>query len=131
MKAFLRSVCFSLVILPIGASMAAPAVPTMPATPPAMPAASPALPATPAMPAKSMVDINSADATMLESLPGVGPTKAQAIVDYRTKNGPFQSAADLEKVPGIGPKTMEQLTPLITAKPPMPAVPTTPAGVKK
>ena len=74
-----------------------------------------------------MVDINSADATQLESLPGIGPAKAKAIVDYRTQNGPFQSTADLEKVPGIGPKTMEQLAPLIMVKPGLPSLP----GVKK
>jgi len=54
------------------------------------------------------VDINSADAKALEALDGVGPAKAAAIVDYRAKNGPFKSAADLEKVPGIGQATVEK-----------------------
>jgi competence protein ComEA len=48
------------------------------------------------------VDVNSADAKTLESLNGVGPAKAAAIVEYRTKNGAFKSVDDLEKVPGIG-----------------------------
>lgn len=49
------------------------------------------------------VDLNSADAKTLETLNGVGPAKAQAIVDYRSKNGSFKSVDDLEKVKGIGP----------------------------
>ena len=143
MNALLKSLCFALVLTPL-AVMAAPeipAVPAVPATPtmpgksvmpttPAVPSvpAKPAMPSTPAMPAAvSAIDINSADATQLESLPGIGPTKAKAIVDYRTQNGPFQSTADLEKVPGIGPKTMEQLAPLIMVKPGLPSLP----GVKK
>jgi len=90
---------------------------------PTMPAKS-AVPSTTAMPAAaSAIDINSADAAQLESLPGIGPAKSKAIIDYRTKNGPFQNAADLEKVPGIGPKTMEQLAPLIMVKQGMPSVP--------
>jgi len=71
------------------------------------------------------VDINTADQAMLESLPGIGPAKATAIIDYRTKNGPFQTADDLVKVPGIGEKTMGALKPLIstgTAAPELPAV---------
>jgi competence protein ComEA len=73
------------------------------------------------------MDINSATASQLESLPGIGPSKSKAIVDYRTKNGAFQKAEDLEKVPGIGPKTMEQLKPLIMVKPAMPSVPAIPS----
>ncbi|KXI24447.1 ComEA family DNA-binding protein [Photobacterium sanguinicancri] len=53
------------------------------------------------------VNVNSASAKQLaESLPGVGDKKAQAIVDYRKKNGKFKSAADLEKVPGLGQKSV-------------------------
>ena len=53
------------------------------------------------------VNINTADAQMLAaSITGIGPSKAQAIVDYRSKNGPFQSVADLAKVKGIGSKTV-------------------------
>ncbi len=49
------------------------------------------------------VNINTATQAQLETLKGVGPAKAQAIIDYRTKNGPFKTLADLEKVQGIGP----------------------------
>ncbi len=53
------------------------------------------------------VNINTADAQMLAtSITGIGPAKAQAIVAYRTKNGLFQSVADLAKVKGIGDKTV-------------------------
>jgi competence protein ComEA len=55
------------------------------------------------------VDINSADARTLDRvLIGVGPAKAEAIIEYRKKNGPFGSADDLVKVRGIGPKTVEK-----------------------
>jgi competence protein ComEA len=55
------------------------------------------------------VNLNSADAsTLAKELDGVGPAKAQAIVEYRQKNGPFKSAEDLLKVEGIGGKVLEQ-----------------------
>ena len=54
------------------------------------------------------VDINKADAaTIAKELQGVGLSRAQAIVDYRTKNGAFKSADDLRNVKGIGQKTLE------------------------
>ena len=59
--------------------------------------------------AAGAVDINSADAqTLADQLDGVGVAKAQAIVDYRQANGPFQSVDDLEKVKGIGRSTLEK-----------------------
>lgn len=55
------------------------------------------------------VNINTADATIISSaLSGVGLKKAQAIIDYRTKNGEFKTIDDLNKVPGIGDKTIEK-----------------------
>jgi competence protein ComEA len=57
--------------------------------------------------AASSVDINSADAKTLQTLEGVGPSKAQAIVEYRQANGPFKSVQDLAKVKGIGDKTLD------------------------
>lgn len=54
------------------------------------------------------VNVNTANAEMLSAeLQGVGLTKAQAIVDYRKKHGPFQSATDLTGVKGIGARTVE------------------------
>ena len=55
------------------------------------------------------VNINTADAkTLAKELDGIGPAKAQAIVDYRQKNGSFKTADDLLKVEGIGAKVLEQ-----------------------
>lgn len=48
------------------------------------------------------VDLNKATQAELEALKGIGETKAKAIIDYRTKNGPFKSADDLDKVKGVG-----------------------------
>lgn len=57
--------------------------------------------------AVAQVDINSADAkTLAEALSGVGLVKAEAIVAYRTSNGPFMSIEDLGKVKGVGAKTI-------------------------
>jgi competence protein ComEA len=55
------------------------------------------------------VNINTATKEQLESLNGVGPVKAQAIIDYRTKNGPFKSLDDLKKVDGIGDATFDKI----------------------
>jgi len=55
------------------------------------------------------VDINTADAkTLAAELRGVGETTAEAIIAYRTANGPFKSVDDLVKVRGIGSKLLEQ-----------------------
>lgn len=55
------------------------------------------------------VDINSADAkTLARELQGIGMAKAEAIVSYREKNGPFRSADDLAKVKGVGKKLVDQ-----------------------
>jgi competence protein ComEA len=76
------------------------------------------------------VNINTADAAAIASaLSGLGPKKAQAVVDYRTKNGEFKTLDDLNKVPGIGDKTIEKIKPDILfsdATTPAPAA-TTPA----
>lgn len=55
------------------------------------------------------VDINTADAAALDTLPGVGPAIAQRIVEHREANGPFRSVDDLQDVPGIGPATLEKI----------------------
>lgn len=59
--------------------------------------------------AADKVNINTADAATLdEVLVNVGPSKAQAIVDYRKANGAFRSAEQLAMVKGIGLKTIEK-----------------------
>lgn len=55
------------------------------------------------------VNINRADSSELETLPGIGPAKAQAIVDYREQQGPFKKVEDIQNVSGIGEKTFEKL----------------------
>lgn len=61
------------------------------------------------------VDINVADAALLETLPGVGPATAAAIVNERTEHGPFLVVDDLERVPGIGPAKLAALRDLVVA----------------
>ncbi len=68
----------------------------------------------PATPTTSKVNINTADLAQLETLPGIGPSKAQAIIDHRTANGPFKTPNELTNVKGIGEKTYESLASLIT-----------------
>ncbi len=60
------------------------------------------------------VALNTATVDELDTLPGVGPTTAQAIVDHRTRNGPFRSVEDLLEVRGIGPAKLEALRDLVT-----------------
>jgi competence protein ComEA len=60
------------------------------------------------------ININSADAALLDELPGVGPATAQAIVTYRDQNGPFVNVNGLEDVPGIGPAKVAALQGLAT-----------------
>ena len=64
--------------------------------------------------ASGKVNINTATAAELDTLPGIGPVKAQSIIAYREANGNFSSIEDLILVDGIGEKTMAELRPLIT-----------------
>ena len=61
------------------------------------------------------IDINMADAAALQTLPGIGETKAAAIIAHREANGPFATVDDLQNVKGIGEKTLEKLKEQITA----------------
>lgn len=63
---------------------------------------------------KLMVNINKASKDQLKALKGIGDTRAQDIIDYRTKNGDFKTIDDLEKVKGVGPGTMKQIRANIT-----------------
>ena len=65
--------------------------------------------------AAATVNINTASAKELETLPGIGAKKAQAIVEYREEHGgSFKSVDELKEVKGIGPKLLEKLRPEIT-----------------
>jgi competence protein ComEA len=59
--------------------------------------------------ALAAVNINSANQAELESLKGIGPVKAKAIIDYRSQHGPFSSVDDLDKVKGIGKGTLDKI----------------------
>jgi competence protein ComEA len=59
--------------------------------------------------ALAQININTATKEQLDGIKGIGPVKAQAIIDYRTKNGAFKTIDDLEKVKGIGPATMKDI----------------------
>jgi len=63
------------------------------------------------------VNINTAAASELDALPGIGPTAAQAIVDYRLQHGSFQFIQDIQNVPGIGPATYDRIKDYITVEP--------------
>lgn len=60
------------------------------------------------------VNINTATAAQLETLPGIGPAKAAAIIQYRADHGPFQTVSQLDNVPGIGPATMANLSGMVS-----------------
>ena len=64
----------------------------------------------------SLVNINTADAKTLETLPGIGEGKARDIINYRDTNGPFGDVQDIKKVSGIGESTFAKLSPYITVK---------------
>lgn len=65
-------------------------------------------------PAPQKVDINRAESWLLAALPGIGETKAQAIIGYRRQNGPFRNIDELARVSGIGPATVDDIRGLIT-----------------
>lgn len=66
--------------------------------------------------AAKLVNINTAGQSELESLPGIGPSLAKKIMEFRQKNGGFKNVSDLVAVPGIGEKKFEQLKNLVTVK---------------
>ena len=70
-------------------------------------------------PAVAVVNINTATQDEFIAMhKGLGPAKAQAIIDYRKANGPFKSVDDLRHVKGIGAKRLEKLRPDLTVGPP-------------
>ncbi len=64
-------------------------------------------------PGEGVVNVNTASITELQRLPGVGPSTAQKIIDYRTQNGRLAKPEDMENVKGIGPKKLEKMLPFL------------------
>lgn len=63
---------------------------------------------------ETKINVNTASTEELETLYGIGPVKAQAIIDYRNENGLFHSVDELINVSGIGPKTLEKIRDQVT-----------------
>ena len=72
---------------------------------------------------QKLVDINTASQAELESIPGIGPSKAQAVISFRSRH-PFKKVEDIMRVKGIGRKTFLKLKPYLT-------VSGTPTGARK
>lgn len=64
----------------------------------------------------SLININKADKSQLQSLPGIGETIAQYIIDYRTQNGDFKNVEDIKNVSKIGNKTFDKIKDRITVE---------------
>ncbi|RDU35450.1 hypothetical protein DRW41_18515 [Neobacillus piezotolerans] len=71
---------------------------------------------TPASTEDGKININKADAAALQEIPGIGPAKAEAIIEYREKNGPFKEPSQLKEISGIGEKTFEKLESSVTVR---------------
>ena len=71
---------------------------------------------TPTPSTPELLNINTASAEELQTLPNIGVQMAQRIIDYRTQHGKFASVDTLQNVKGIGAKTLEKLKPFVDAK---------------
>lgn len=89
-------------------------IPRTGATPPPSPTPLGAQPDTGGV--KAPLDLNSATAAELETLPGIGKVYAERIVAYRTQHGPFKSSEEIMQVQGIGPACYEQIRDLIVVR---------------
>lgn len=69
-------------------------------------------------PLSTPVDLNTASPEQLQQVPGIGPSTAQAIVNFRRKSGPFQRVEDLLAIKGISKSRLEKMRPYVTVIPP-------------
>ncbi len=76
--------------------------------------ASPAAPGD--SPGSQIIDLNTATAEQLQTLPNIGPTRAQAIIGFRNSNGPFEEVEDLRQIGGIGSATLESIRDLVEVR---------------
>lgn len=90
--------------------------PSLPPIQASVPSSNQSTPSTDASNGQTKVHINTATETELETVPGIGPSKAKAILDFRAKNGPFSKLEDLTLITGIGDKTLERLKPYLDLK---------------
>ena len=89
-------------------------VPQITPTTTASTATAPTSDPSPTTSAALMININTATLEQLDLLPGIGPVTAQAIIDYRTEFGPFETPEDLLNVKGIGEKKLAAILEFIT-----------------
>lgn len=73
-------------------------------------------PETGTLKAAGVVNINTANATQIAAIPGLGDKKSQAVLKYREKNGPFGRVDEIKKVQGIGDKMFEKIKGYLTVK---------------
>lgn len=100
--------CLSVVVVVM--LLALPVIAAEPAAPQQQePAKASAAPAKKAPGLEGQININTATAEQLVLLPGVGKKTADAIIEFRTKNGNFKAVDDIAKVKGIGPKKLEKI----------------------
>jgi competence protein ComEA len=69
-----------------------------------------------AVTAQGLINLNTASVELLLTLASIGPVRAKAIIDYRERNGPFRSVAEITDIPGIGPITYENIRHLLTVE---------------
>ena len=86
---------------------------TVPGSAPTVPGALPIV-GVPTTTVTPLINLNSATADQLDTLPGVGPSTAKAIISYRNRKGPFGKVEDLLNVPGIGPSKVAALRDQVT-----------------
>jgi competence protein ComEA len=74
-------------------------------------------------PPAAPLDVNTASAAQLQQVPGIGPTTANAIVQFRRKSGPFERIEDLLAIRGISARKLEQIRPYVTLSKSVPRKP--------